>query len=129
MDRSCLRWPVSEGAGAALRRGDVVEVYCRGTSVPGSWLDSVVVRARPPDRFFVEHVDGPVERSRLRLVRRPPRLAWWRLGELRGLAKDTLPEAWVDIAPKAEAALARRARREEARCRPAAGCGAPCVVS
>ena len=40
VDRSCLRWPVSEGASAALRRGDVVEVYCRGTSVPGSWLDS-----------------------------------------------------------------------------------------
>jgi len=100
--------------------------------VPGSWLDSVVVRARPPDRFFVEHVDGPVPRGRLRLVRRPERRAWWRPEELVGLAKDTLPEAWVDMAPKAEAAVAARAARDAApattRCR-AATCryGACCV--
>jgi hypothetical protein len=41
VDRSCLRWPVSEGTRSPLRRGDVVEVYCRGARpasapVPGA---------------------------------------------------------------------------------------------
>lgn len=107
VDRASLRWPVKEGATTELERGDIVEVYCQGTSVPGSWLNSTIVRARPPNTFFVEHVDGAVPRSRLRLVRRPERREWWRADELRSLARDALPESWVDMAPKAESAIAR----------------------
>lgn len=154
MDRATLRWPVREGATAELQSGDVVEVYCRGTSVPGSspafffllrckkkicalgaWLASTVVRARPPNEFYVEHVDGPVRRSRLRLVMRRPAREWWHPDELRRLARDRLPATWVDLAPKSEAAVVAREQAAVAdapdRCNAGttASCGASCALS
>ena len=48
VDRSCLRWPVSEGTRSPLRRGDVVEVYCRGARPASAPLPGA--SSRPPRR-------------------------------------------------------------------------------
>lgn len=69
-----LRWTVKRDVDSTIHAGDLVELWCCGTNVPGAWLESKVKRVRG-DRYCLGRVLSSgylwVERERLRLVRRP----------------------------------------------------------
>lgn len=71
--RSRLRWTVQENIIESINAGDIVELWCCGTNVPGAWLETKVKRTRH-NRYCLGKVLSSgslwVERNRIRLVRR-----------------------------------------------------------
>lgn len=68
-----LRWSVRANSIEQIYPGDIVELWCCGTNVPGAWLESRVREIRK-GKYALEKVLATgylwVERDRLRLVRR-----------------------------------------------------------